>query len=207
MVGGFGAQGSDGSRVSVNIPSVGRIPNGATVERAVPGALDVGGELTLNLRQSDFTTIARMVEALNNAFGTGAARAVDGVTVAMAAPSDPGARIGFLARVENLELTPGVAAAKVVVNARTGTVVIGSQVRVMPAAVAHGALTVTINESMDVSQPGGFASGQTVVTPSSTVSTSQEGSRMFKFEGGTTPRDRARGERGRRRPRRPDRDP
>jgi flagellar P-ring protein precursor FlgI len=186
VVGGFGAQGSDGSRVSVNVPSVGRIPNGATVERAVPNALDAGGEITLNLHQNDFTTVSRMVDALNNAFGGNAAHAVDGVTVAVAAPADPGARIGFLARVENLELTPGIAPAKVVVNARTGTVVIGSQVRVMPAAVAHGALTVTINESMDVSQPGGFARGQTVVTPSSTVSTSQEGSRMFKFEGGTT---------------------
>ncbi|WP_372013697.1 flagellar basal body P-ring protein FlgI [Pseudoxanthomonas sp. 10H] len=186
VVGGFGAQGSDGSRVSVNIPSVGRIPNGATVERAVPSALDGGGEITLNLHRTDFTTISRMVDALNGAFGGNVARAVDGVTVAVAAPADPGSRIGFLSRVENLELTPGAAPAKVIVNARTGTVVIGSQVRVMPAAVAHGALTVTINESMEVSQPGGFASGQTVVTPSSTVSTSQEGSRMFKFEGGTT---------------------
>ena len=108
------------------------------------------------------------------------------VLAPLAAPADPGARIGFLARVENLELTPGSAPAKVIVNARTGTVVIGSQVRVMPAAVAHGALTVTIAESVDVSQPNAFGGGQTVVAPSSTVSTSQEGSRMFKFEGGTT---------------------
>ena len=186
VVGGVGAQGKDGSRVSVNIPSVGRVPNGATVERAVPSALDGGGDITLNLHRNDFTTVSRMVDALNNAFGAGAARAVDGVTVSVAAPADPGARIGFLARVENLELTPGSAPAKVIVNARTGTVVIGSQVRVMPAAVAHGALTVTIAESVDVSQPNAFGGGQTVVAPSSTVSTSQEGSRMFKFEGGTT---------------------
>ncbi len=186
VVGGFGAQGKDGSRVSVNIPSVGRVPNGATVERAVPSALDGGGDITLNLHRNDFTTVSRMVDALNNAFGAGAARAVDGVTVSVAAPADPGARIGFLARVENLELTPGTAPAKVIVNSRTGTVVIGSQVRVMPAAVAHGALTVTIAESVDVSQPNAFGGGQTVVAPSSTVSTSQEGSRMFKFEGGTT---------------------
>ena len=186
VVGGFGAQGSDGSRVSVNIPSVGRIPNGATVERAVPSALDAGGDITLNLHRNDFTTVSRMVDALNSAFGAGAARAGGGVTVSVGAPGDPRARVGFLARIENLELTPGAAPAKVVVNARTGTVVIGAQVRVMPAAVAHGALTVTINEDHDVSQPGGFATGTTVVTPSSTVSTSQEGSRMFKFEGGTT---------------------
>jgi len=186
VVGGFGAQGADGSRVSVNVPSVGRIPNGATVERALPDVFDSSGELTLNLHRSDFTTVARMVDAINAAFGPGSARAVDGVTVAVAAPLDPGARIGFLARVENLELTPGAAAAKVIVNARTGTVVIGSQVRVAPAAVAHGALTVTINEGVQVSQPGAFAGGTTVAAPASTVTTSQEGSRMFKFEGGTT---------------------
>ncbi|MCR6687129.1 flagellar basal body P-ring protein FlgI [Pseudoxanthomonas sp.] len=186
VVGGFGAQGSDGSKVSVNIPSVGRVPNGATVERAVPDVFDSSGEITLNLHRNDFTTVARMVDALNQSFGPGSARAVDGVTVAVAAPIDPGARIGFLAQVENLDVSPGAAPAKVIVNARTGTVVIGSQVRVMPAAVAHGALTVTINEAVQVSQPGAFGGGQTVVAPSSTVTTSQEGSRMFKFEGGTT---------------------
>ncbi len=186
VVGGFGAQGNDGSRVSVNVPSVGRIPNGATVERTVPDAFSAGGDITLNLNRNDFTTVQRMVDALEVAFGPGVARAVDGVTVAVAAPSDPGARIGFLARVENLELTPGTAAAKVIVNSRTGTIVIGTQVRVMPAAVAHGSLTVTIAEQTTVSQPGAFGGGNTVVAPQSTVSTSQEGSRMFKFEGGTT---------------------
>jgi len=141
IVGGFGAQGKDGSRVSVNVPSVGRIPNGATVERALPDPLANGGDITLNLHNGDFTTVSRMVAALNNAFGEGAARAVDGVTVAVAAPTDPGARIGLLARIENLELTPGSAPAKVVVNSRTGTVVIGQQVRVGPAAISHGSLT------------------------------------------------------------------
>jgi flagellar P-ring protein precursor FlgI len=186
VVGGFGAQGSDGSRVSVNVPSVGRIPNGATVERALPDVFDSSGEITLNLHRNDFTTVARMVDAINGSFGPGSARAVDGVTVAVAAPLNPGERIGFLARVENLELTPGNAPAKVIVNARTGTVVIGSMVRVAPAAVAHGALTVTISEAVEVSQPNAFASGNTLAAPSSTVTTSQEGSRMFKFEGGTT---------------------
>ena len=132
IVGGFGAQGKDGSRVSVNVPSVG-IPNGATVERALPDPLANGGDITLNLHNNDFTTVSRMVAALNNAFGEGAARAIDGVTVAVTAPTDPGARIGLLARIENLELTPGSAPAKVVVNSRTGTVVIGQQVRVGPA--------------------------------------------------------------------------
>ncbi len=186
VVGGFGAQGRDGSRVSVNVPSVGRIPNGATVERALPDVFGAAGEITLNLHQNDFTTVSRMVAALNNAFGEGAARAVDGVTVSVRAPTDAGARIGLLARIENLELTPGNAAAKVVVNSRTGTVVIGQQVRVGAAAISHGSLTVTIQEGISVSQPNAFAGGQTVVAPQSTVTANADGSRMFKFNGGTS---------------------
>ncbi|MCW4456291.1 flagellar basal body P-ring protein FlgI [Flavobacterium sp. MXW15] len=186
VVGGFGAQGRDGSRVSVNIPSVGRIPNGATVERALPDVFGAGGEITLNLHKNDFTTVSRMVAALNNAFGEGMARAVDGVTVAVQAPTDPGARIGLLARIENLEVSPGAAPSKVVVNSRTGTIVIGSQVRVSPAAIAHGSLTVTVSESTSVSQPNAFGGGQTVAIPQSSVTASNDGSRMFKFEGGTT---------------------
>lgn len=186
IVGGFGAQGKDGSRVSVNVPSVGRIPNGATVERALPDVFGASGEITLNLHNSDFTTISRMVGALNNAFGEGSARAVDGGTVAVRAPTDAGARIGLLARIENLELTPGAAPAKVVVNSRTGTVVIGQQVRVGPAAISHGSLTVTIQENTNVSQPNAFAGGQTVATPQSTITATNDGSRMFKFNGGTT---------------------
>lgn len=186
VVGGFGAQGKDGSRVSVNIPSVGRIPNGATVERALPDVFGAGGEITLNLHQNDFTTVSRMVNALNATFGEGAARAVDGVTVAVQAPTDPGARIGMLARIENVELSPGAAPARIVVNSRTGTVVIGSQVRVSPAAIAHGSLTVTVSESAQISQPNAFGGGQTVAVPQSTITASNEGSRMFRFDGGAT---------------------
>lgn len=186
VVGGFGAQGRDGSKISVNVPSVGRIPNGATVERALPDVFGGSGEITLNLHQNDFTTVARMVAALESAFGPGSARAVDGATVAVRSPTDPGARIGMLARIENIELSPGAAPAKVVVNARTGTVVIGSQVRVSPAAISHGSLTVTITEGSAVSQPGAFSNGRTAVTPQSTITATNEGSRMFKFEGGTS---------------------
>ena len=189
VVGGFGAAGSDGSRVSVNIPSSGRIPNGAIVERSIPDALaqsGAGGTLMLNLHQPDFTTASRMVEALNKAFGEAAATALDAGTVQVLTPTDPGARVAFLARVENLTLDPGQIAAKVVVNARTGTVVIGSNVQVMPAAVAHGSLTVTITESANVSQPAPFSQGETVVTPESTVEATVDGSRMFLFKGGTS---------------------
>jgi flagellar P-ring protein precursor FlgI len=186
VVGGFGAQGKDGSRVSVNVPSVGRIPNGATVERAVAGGFGGGDSITLNLHEADFTTVSRMVAALDQSFGSGSAQALDAVTVSVRAPADPNARIGFMAQVENLELTPGTAPAKIIVNARTGTVVISSRVTVTPAAVAHGSLTVTITESADVSQPNGLSRGQTVVTPRSSVAVSESGSRMFKFEGGTS---------------------
>ncbi len=187
IVGGFGAQGRDGSRVSVNVPSVGRIPNGAMVEREVDGGFGGSGELTLNLHRADFTTVSRMVAALDARFGPGTARAVDGVTVAVRAPYDPGARIGLLAEVENVQLTPGSAPARVIVNSRTGTVVIGAEVRVMPAAIAHGSLTVTITESLDVSQPDAFSrGGTTTVTPRSDVSAGQEASRMFMFAGGTS---------------------
>jgi len=190
IVGGFGAAGNDGSRISVNIPSAGRIPNGAMVERGLPDGFAAGfgseGELLLNLHAADFTTASRMVGALEAAFGTGAARAIDAVTIAVRAPSDPGARINFMARVENLTLTPGEGRATVVVNSRTGTIVMGGNVRVLPAAVSHGSLTVSISEGVAISQPGPFSEGQTVVAPVSQVEVSEEGSRMFLFEGGSS---------------------
>ncbi|WP_101927723.1 MULTISPECIES: flagellar basal body P-ring protein FlgI [Luteimonas] len=186
VVGGFGAEGRDGSRVSVNIPSVGRIPNGAMVERALAGVVGDYGELTLNLNRADFSTMASMVSALDARFGPGTARAVDGVTVAVRAPDDPGARINFLAQVENVQIRPGTAPAKVIVNSRTGTVVIGSNVSVLPAAIAHGSLSVTITESLNVSQPEAFGRGETVVTPQSDIDIAADGSRMFKFAGGTS---------------------
>jgi flagellar P-ring protein FlgI len=188
VVSGFGASGRDGSRISTNAPNGGSIPNGAIVERAAPGGAahgdPSGGAVTLNLRQSDFTTAARIVAAIDSAFGHGRARALDGVTIEVMPP--PGDRIGFLARLESLEVTPGAAAAKVIVNARTGTVVMGGQVSVMPAAVSHGSLTVSVTESVQVSQPGAFGRGGTVVAPQSSLEVTQDGGRMFLFEGGSS---------------------
>ncbi|MDC8012849.1 flagellar basal body P-ring protein FlgI [Tahibacter soli] len=186
VVGGFGVSGKDGSRVAVNVPSAGRIPNGATVERAVPGALDAGGDVTLNLNSPDFTTMQRMVDAINRDAGPGAAHAVDAVTAAVRAPADPSERIGFIARLENLELVGADAPARVIVNSRTGTVVIGARVRVTPAAVSHGSLVVSIAERAAVSQPAPLSQGETVAVPRSTVEVSQEGSRMFLFAGGVS---------------------
>lgn len=188
VVGGFGAEGRDGSRISVNTPSAGRIPNGAIVERAVPAGFGGAGsgELRLNLHDADFTTAARMVQALDAAFGAGTAQALDAVTISVRAPQDPSARIGFMARVEALELNPGNAAAKVIVNSRTGTVVMGGDVRVGPAAVSHGSLVVSVSENASVSQPNAFGDGNTVVTPQSQVQVQQDGGRMFLFAGGTS---------------------
>ena len=187
VVGGFGAQGNDGSRISVNVPSAGRIPNGAIVERAVPDGLSSNGEeLVLDLHRADFTTVQRLVDAINRAHGPETARAVDGGSVAVRAPFDVSARVGFMAQLENLELVQGDAPAKVVVNARTGTIVIGAGVRVMPAAVAHGSLTVSIAERVEVSQPNPLAGGETVAVPASNVQVEQKESRVVLMQGGTS---------------------
>jgi flagellar P-ring protein precursor FlgI len=187
VVGGFGASGKDGSRISVNIPSAGRIPSGATVERIVPTSFGTTAEIVLNLNAADFTTASRLVHALNASLGEGRARAIDGVSIAVLAPADPARRMEFMSTVENIDVNPGDAAAKVVVNSRTGTIVIGSHVRVMPAAVAHGSLSVTISETLKASQPAPLSQGQTVVLPESSVELQQQGqNRMFLFDSGVT---------------------
>ncbi len=186
VVDGFDAEGADGSKITVNIPSAGRIPSGALVERAVPSALNQGNSLTLNLNRPDYTTAKNMVDALNNLLGPGVAQALDGGSVQVSAPIDPSQRVDYLAILENLEIESGHAAAKVIVNARTGTIVIGQNVRVKPAAVTHGSLTVSISEDYQVSQPEAFSDGQTVVTPQSQVNAEQQINPMFKFGPGTT---------------------
>ena len=188
VVGGFGAGGSDGSRISVNVPSSGRIPNGATVERAVPSQFNKPPELVFNLHDPDFTTASRMVEAINAHFRAPKAYAHDAVSVAVAAPRDPNMRIAYVSQIENLRFNPGTAAAKVIINSRTGTIVIGGEVQVMPAAVAHGSIAVTITERPQVSQPAPFSDGETVVVPRTDIQVegSPEGGRLFKLEAGTT---------------------
>lgn len=186
VVSGFGASGRDGSRVSVNITSAGRIPNGATVERPAPSGFAELPTVLLNLHTPDFTTAARLVDAVNAALGAGTARALDSVSVSVAAPSDTAQRISYVSVLENIEVEPGAAPARVIVNSRTGTVVIGAHVRVMPAAVSHGSLTVTITESAGVSQPSAFGEGDTVVVDRSEVEIVEDESRMFLFEPGVT---------------------
>jgi len=185
VVGGISAQGKSGSSVQVNISASGRVPNGATVERAVASTFTNGGDLMLNLNTADFTTATRIAEAVNRTYGAGTASAVDGGSVAVRGPLDASQRVAWLGAIQAIDVTPGDAPARVVVNSRTGTVVIGSDVRVTPAAVAHGAIQVTISENPQVSQPGPFSKGQTVVVPQSDVQVSEDGGHMFKFGPGT----------------------
>ncbi len=188
VVGGFGAEGSDGSSVTVNIPSSGRIPNGATVEREVYNEFLTQDSIMLNLHTPDFTTSTRLAAQINGTLGEGTAIALDAVSVSVRPPIDPMQRTAFVAALENVEVDPGEVQAKVIVNSRTGTVVIGANVRVTPAAVSHGSLVVTISETPGVSQPiAPFSdAGETVVLSDSDVTIEQEDASMFLFEPGTS---------------------
>lgn len=181
IVGGFGAEGRDGSRVQVNIQSVGRIPNGAFVERAVPSNFGHSGRVVLNLRSPDFTTARRVATAINDLLGPDVAIPMDAVSVEVQAPQDPGQRVDFLSILENLEVEAGEAPARVVVNSRTGTIVVGQHVKVLPVAITHGSLTVTVNERVSVSQPEPFGAGETAVVGESEVTIEEQANKMFEF--------------------------
>jgi flagellar P-ring protein precursor FlgI len=191
VVSGFGAEGSDGSKVSVNTKASGRIPNGALIEREVGNALADGSDrVTLHLHTADFTTARNMAFAINSMMGPDTAEALDAVSISVRAPTDTAQKVSYLAELENIEVVKASSAAKIIVNARSGTIVIGSEVIVKPAAVATGALTVTIDESIAVSQPGAFAAGgQTAVVPDSNVTAEQEEANFFVMEGGVNLQD------------------
>lgn len=186
VVNGLSASGQDGSSITVNTPSVGRIPNGATVERTVNTPFSEGKELVFNLHSPDFTTANRMVESINSTLGMGTAKAIDATSISVQGPIDSGQKVNFASMVENITLTLDDAPAKIIVNSRTGTVVINSKVRVQPAAVTHGSLTVTISENPQVSQPNPLARGSTVVTPQSDVQVAQDKNHMFLFKPGVS---------------------
>ncbi|MCH7371115.1 MULTISPECIES: flagellar basal body P-ring protein FlgI [Aeromonas] len=186
VVGGLGAEGADGSKVVVNTPTVGRIANGATVEREVPNAFSQGDTITFNLNRPDFTTARRVADVVNDLVGPNTAQALDATSIKVFAPRDPNQRVSYLATIENLEVDPATESAKIIVNSRTGTIVIGSQVKLRPAAISHGGLTVTIAENQQVSQPNPLAGGQTAVTNNSTINVQQEPGRMFKLDTGAT---------------------
>ncbi len=186
VVAGFGVEGVDGSRVSLHVPTVGRIPNGASVERTVPNAFSQGDSLTLNLNHSDFTTARRISEVINNLLGAETAMALDATSIRVRAPRHPSQRVSFVSVLENLEVTPARETAKIIINSRTGTIVIGQDVRVSPVAVTHGGLTVTITENLDVDQPNEFAAGATVITPRTGIQVDEGSGHMFNFSAGTS---------------------
>lgn len=186
VVGGLGVAGSDGSKITVNVPSVGRIPNGALIEQAAPTSFGDSNTLVLNLHRPDFTTAKRMAEAVNNALDMTVARPVDGSSVSVQAPQDKGQRVAFISLLENLTLEPGLAPARVIINSRTGTVVIGQSVRVTPAAVSHGSLTVTITEKPIISQPAPLSDGTTTVVPTSDIAVQEDSGTMFLFDPGVS---------------------
>lgn len=185
-VGGFGFSGEDGSKVLANTPTVGRIPNGAVVEREVPQTFGQGDFLTFNLNRGDFSTAQRVAEAINELVGPDTAAPIDATSIRVLAPRDVSQRVAYLSTLENIEVEPADESAKVIVNARTGTIVIGKNVRLYPAAVTHGGMTVTIAESEQVSQPNPLSEGETVVTQQSIIDVARDDARMFVFNPGTT---------------------
>ncbi len=178
-VGGLGAEGADGSRIVINIPSTGRIPDGATVERTVATGFDAAPTLTFNLQRADWTTAQNVAGAINKVLGPGMAEAIDAVSVSVRAAPGAEPRAAMMSRIENLDVVAAEPPARVIVNARTGTVVINSAVRVGPAAVTHGKLTVRIDEQQRVVQPAPLSQGQTALEQHSGVSVEEEKKPMF----------------------------
>lgn len=189
IVGGFGANGQDGSSVTVNVPSVGRIPDGAIVERVVASKFGGDNHIVFNLHRADFTTAKRLSESINGLLGPNIAKPIDAASIIVQAPKDPSQRVDYISMLENLDVKPGEAAAKIIINSRTGTIVVGQHVRVYPVAITHGSLTVTIREDVDVTQPNPFGEGNTVVVPDTEIDIVEENSPMFKFNPGPTLND------------------
>ena len=178
-----------GSSIQIGVPTAGRIPNGATVERMVESPFGSAEHIVLNIREADFSTATAITEAVNVAFGDGTAKAIDGVSVAITAPADSSQRVFFLSMIENLDVSPGEAAARVVINSRTGTVVINRNVRVTAAAVTHGTISVSISATNEVSQPGPFAEGETVGVQNADIEITEGTNPMFLFQPGVDLRE------------------
>jgi flagellar P-ring protein precursor FlgI len=188
LVAGAGAA-AGGSSVQINSLNSGRIPAGATVEREVPTPVGLGEFVYLQANQQDFTTVSRITEAVNAVFGDGTAAAVDARQVRVRAPLDSTARVDFLAKLENLVVTPGELSPKVIINARTGSVVMTQMVRVSECAVAHGNLSVAISTQPVISQPGAFSPGQTVVAEQAQVEVKAEKGQLVLIPGSASLND------------------
>lgn len=181
-VGGLGASARDGSQVAINVPTVGRIADGASVERAVATGFDRDTMLRFNLHQADFLTATRVRDAINTRF-PGIAAIGDGVSIELAMPPGRDERSGLLAEIEMLPVTPAPTAARVIVNSRTGTVVINQSVRLAPAAISHGKLVLRIDENPMVVQPNPFAGGETAIEESSNITIEEQASRVALMPG------------------------
>lgn len=173
-----------GSKVAIGVPTSARIPNGATVERMVETPFDKSDTVMMNVRDQDFTTTTAIVDVINKNFGADTARALDGVSLSVRAPTDMSKRVAFMSMIENLDVVPGEAPAKVVVNSRTGTVVISRNVKVTAAAVSHGTISVAIAATNEVSQPNAFAPGQTAGVQNANIAVNEPNKPMFLFQAG-----------------------
>jgi len=180
LVAGAGAGGA-GSSVAINVLNTGRIPAGATVEREIPTPIGLGDYVYLQTEQSDFTTASRITEAVNVVFGPETATAVDARQIRVRAPLDSTQRVAFMSRLENIVVQPGQASPKVIINARTGSVVMTQMVRLSECAVSHGNLSISISRESQVSQPGAFSGGETVVTDQAQIEIQQEKSQVLRL--------------------------
>ncbi len=185
IVGGVSAEGRSGSKVAVNTPTVGRIPNGATLEQEIATDFNQRDVITLNLRTPSFTTAKHIAREINNTFGPRVAVAVNKARVEMQAPQDTQQRVTMMSMLEEMSVVEGRKPARVVFNSRTGTVVIGQNVKVGEAAVSHGNLTVSITETPQVSQPNAFADGDTTVVDRSRIEIEQDQAQMVIWPPGT----------------------
>ena len=181
IVAGAGAS-AGGSKVQVNHLSVGRIPDGAQVERAVPTPLQDGPSISLSLNASDFQTARLVAKAINAKFGNDIAKAIDGRTVQVQAPTTPDARVTFIAELEELTIASTVAAAKVIINSRTGSIVLNQAVTLGACAIAHGNLSISISSTPVVSQPNALSGGQTVVTETASINIKQEPGKLIQLQ-------------------------
>ena len=194
VVGGLGVEGADNSSLTVNIPTVGRIPGGASVERMVETAFLDTDFVILNLHQGDFSTALNISQAINETFGDGMAMPLDKKSIRVRAPNDPSQKVGFVSMLENLEVEKASPPAKIIINSRTGTIVISGDVKVMPAAVAHGSLKVTVNEDVNVDQADALAvgagananAGPAVENPDTEIEVEEDVAKAFLFGQGVS---------------------
>jgi len=185
LVGGAGAQ-QGGSKVQINHLSAGRVPGGATVERAVATPFLLSDRLRLELNHTDFSTAAAVSEAVNRRFGDDTAMAIDGRVIEVRAPAAPNDRVRFLAELERIDVPSVTPPARVIINARTGSIVMNRTVMLEPAAVAHGSLSVTISSTPVISQPAPLSRGETVVTESADIQVRQDGGNLMQVSGGAS---------------------